>query len=309
MKKIIALVLSLMFAFSSVVIAFAAGEKGEKPFENSEFYTFEDYTLHYRTYEPEGEVKNQILLIHGFCLSTATFEGIAEIYAENGFRTVLVDVPNFGYSSRETAETKLLNREEVIFSLMDYLGGTWVVGGHSMGGGISINLATDYPERVTGLVLFAPQTSFKGSGEPNSLVSKMMQAMMEVVRTVILWFPTVIRYALVATSFSDFEYAKNYEIERITAPFEIKGTGAGIAIMSTHTRDSDLSKLKELSIPTVIVTADKDNVANADNLKAIIDNAPEGTGVENFEKGGHMMMEYNPKRAAEVTLPIIEKCK
>lgn len=307
MKKALSLFLALTLILTAIPFAFAVNT--DKPFDNSSFYKVnDDYTLHYRTYEAKGEEKNQIMLIHGFCLSTATFEGLAEIYAENGYTTVLVDVPNFGYSSRETSETTLMDREDVIYTLMDYLGGTWIAGGHSMGGGIAINLATDHPETVTGLVLFAPQTSSDASEtQIPTFLQKPMQTVMEVVRTVILWFPCVIRYALVAGSFSSMEFAKDYEIEKITDPFTIKGTGAGIAIMSTHTRGSDLSKLKELDIPCVIVTADKDIVANADNLQAIIDNAPEGTKVVNFVEGGHMMMEYNPTKAAEETLPIMEK--
>lgn len=307
MKKVLSVLLALTLIFTALPVAFAVNT--EMPFENSAFHEIGDYKLHYRTYEAKGEEKNQILLIHGFCLSTATFEGLAEIYAENGYKTVLVDVPNFGYSSRETDHTELMDREDVIFSLMEAFGGTWIVGGHSMGGGLAINLATDHPETVTGLVLFAPQTSFEGKKTETPFGTKPMQIMMEVVRTVILWFPCVIRYALVAGSFSSMEFAKDYDITKITDPFTIKGTGAGIAIMSSHTRGSDLSKLKELNIPCVVVTADKDMVANADNLKAIIENSPTGTKVVNFTEGGHMMMEYNPERAAEETLPVIANCK
>ena len=307
MKKALSFVLALVLIFTAIPFAFAVNT--EKPFDNSSFYKVnDDYTLHYRVYEAKGEEKNQILLIHGFCLSTATFEGLAEIYAENGYRTILVDVPNFGYSSRETDDTELMDREDVIYALMENLGGTFILGGHSMGGGLAINLATDHPETVTGLVLFAPQTSADSSETTiPQLLHKPMQVMMEMVRTVILWFPTLIRYALVAGSFSSLEFAKDYDITKITDPFTIKGTGAGIAIMSTHTRGSDLSKLKALRIPCVIVTADKDMVANKDNLQAIIDNSPEGTKVANFTEGGHMMMEYNPTKAAEVTLPVLEK--
>lgn len=308
MKKALSIVMALIMILTAVTFAFAVDT--EKPFDNSEFYKVnDDYTLHYRTYEAKGVEKNQIMLIHGFCLSTATFEGLAEIYAENGYTTVLVDVPNFGYSSRESSETNLMDREDVIYALMDYLGGTFIVGGHSMGGGLAINLATDHPEKVTGLVLFAPQTSADSSEmKIPAFLHKPMQLMMETVRTVILHFPCVIRYALVAGSFSSMEFAKDYDISKITDPFTIKGTGAGIAIMSTHTRGSDLSKLKALNIPCVIVTADKDMVASADNLQAIIDNAPEGTKFVNFAEGGHMMMEYNPTKAAEKTLPVIEMC-
>ena len=109
MKKILALVLAVVMMLTAIPFAFAVNT--EKPFDNSSFYKVnDDYTLHYRVYEAKGEEKNQILLIHGFCLSTATFEGLAEIYAENGYRTILVDVPNFGYSSRETDDTELGQR-------------------------------------------------------------------------------------------------------------------------------------------------------------------------------------------------------
>ena len=309
MKKIVSLILVVVMIFTAIPFAFAVDT--DKPFDNSEFYKVnDDYTLHYRVFEAEGEEKNKVVLLHGFCLSGVTFEGLAEIYADNGYTTILVDVPNFGYSSRETSKTDLMDREDVIFALLENLGGTFVVGGHSMGGGLAINLATDHPETVTGLVLFAPQTSADASEtQIPAFLHKPMQIMMETVRKVILYFPTLIRYALVAGSFSSMEFAKDYDITKITDPFTIEGTGAGIAIMSTHTRGSDLSKLKELHIPCVIVTADKDMVASADNLQAIIDNAPEGTKVVNFAEGGHMMMEYNPTKAAGETLPVIEMCK
>ena len=309
MKKITSLIIVLVLLITSIPFVFAVDT--DKPFSNSEFYKVnDDYTLHYRTFEAKGEEKNQIMLIHGFCLSGVTFEGLAEIYADNGYTTVLVDVPNFGYSSRETDETKLMDREDIIYALMENLGGKWILGGHSMGGGLAINLATDHPETVTGLVLFAPQTSADAAEtQIPTFLQKPMQIMMETVRRVILYFPCVIRYALVAGSFSSMEFAKDYDISKITDPFTIKGTGAGIAIMSTHTRGSDLSKLKVLHIPCVIVTADKDMVASADNLQAIIDNAPKGTKVVNFAEGGHMMMEYNPTKAAGETLPVIEMCK
>lgn len=309
MKKIVSLILVVVMIFTAIPFAFAVDT--DKPFDNSEFYKVnDDYTLHYRVFEAEGEEKNKVVLLHGFCLSGVTFEGLAEIYANNGYTTILVDVPNFGYSSRETSETDLMDREDVIFALLENLGGTFVVGGHSMGGGLAINLATDHPETVTGLVLFAPQTSADASEtQIPAFLHKPMQIMMETVRKVILYFPTLIRYALVAGSFSSMEFAKDYDITKITDPFTIEGTGAGIAIMSTHTRGSDLSNLKELHIPCVIVTADKDMVASADNLQAIIDNAPKGTKVVNFAEGGHMMMEYNPTKAAGETLPVIEMCK
>lgn len=307
MKKAISLLLAAIMIFILGVTAFAAED--EKPFDNSNFHTVGDYTLHYRTYIPDGVAENQIMLIHGFCLSTASLEGIAEEYRKAGYYVVTVDVPNFGYSSRETNETAKLSREEVIYSLVESLGGKWIIGGHSMGGGIALNLAADYPEVFTGLVLFAPQTSNEVSGMAGSFVaSSFMQKLFNFVLKVALKLPPIVR-SLVEMSFSDAEYAKDYDLSRITAPMSVPGTGAGIVVMTSHTRGTDFEAVSELSIPAVVITAKEDRVASAENLQQIIDALGENATVYECEKGGHMMMEYNPVLVAEKTLPVIEICK
>lgn len=301
MKKITALFLSVLMIFMFTGVAFAKQEQAA-PFENSSFFDSGEYSIHYRTFEPETEVKNQIFLLHGFCLSTVSLEGVAEEYAEKGYRVVLADCPNFGYSTRETSETKLVDREELMFELVESLGGKWIVGGHSMGGGIAINLAVDHPELFTGAILFAPQTSAESSPVTSLLLrSGFMQTFYTLVLKLALMFPSVVR-SLVEMSFSDSEFAAAYDLEKITAPFRLDGSGAGLAIMASHTRGSDLEAFGQLDIPCVILTAADDRVANADNLQKIIDNAPEKTVVESGLAGGHMMMEYDPVLAAELTL-------
>lgn len=304
MKKLTVVLLAILMVFSLTVTAFAADEK---PFENSAFYTEGDYTIHYRTFEPEGAVKGQIFLVHGFCLSTVSLEGVAAEYAKAGYRVVVADAPSFGYSTKENSKTKLVDREVLFYGLLKELGGKWIAGGHSMGGGIAINLATDYPEIVTGAILFAPQTSAETSGVAAMFMrSAVMQTVYSVVLKFALLFPSVVR-ALVEMSFSDKEFAEAYDLSRITAPFTIEGSGPAVAIMASHARGSNLEAFSQLEIPCVILTAKDDRVANADNLQAIIDNAPEGTVVVKDLEGGHMMMEYNPALAAELTLAVIDK--
>lgn len=307
MKKITSLVLVLIMAFSMSVSA-CAGAIPEKLYDNSRFFSYKDYTLHYRAYDGDPADKKQVLLVHGFCLSTASLEGVAEEYMAAGYDVVTVDAPNFGYSVRETNDILLLDREEVIYALMCHLGGKWIVGGHSMGGGIAVNIATDYSDVVSGLVLYAPQTNTEAKGIAAKMsASKLMQNIMSVMLAFALRMPYLVRM-LVEMSFSSKEYAKTYDLSRITAPMSVDGTGAGISIMSSHTRGTDFEKLSALEIPCVIFTASEDKVASADNLKTIIDCAPKGTVVYNFEEGGHMMMEYNPKEVARLSLPIMEKC-
>ena len=308
MKKVLSLILVLSMLLSLGVSAFAVPIP-EKPYDNSNFFNYKDYTLHYRTYEGDPTDKKQILLVHGFCLSTASLEGVAEEYMSAGYDVITVDAPNFGYSSRETRKTELLDREEVIHALMCHIGGRWIVGGHSMGGGIAINIATDYSEDVSGLVLYAPQTNTKAEGLMSRISSSyIMQAVYNIILAFALRMPFLVRM-LVEMSFSDKEYADSYDLKRITAPLSVDGTGGGITMMASHTRDSDFEKLSALEIPCVIFTATEDRVAMAENLQKIIDSAPEGKEVYNLEKGGHMMMEYNPKEVARLSLPVMNRCK
>ena len=303
MKKLTSVLLAVLMVFSLTVTSFAANE--EKPFDNSKFYTEGDYTIHYRVFEPSDAVRGQIFLVHGFCLSTVSLEGVAAEYAGAGYRVVLADAPSFGYSTKENSKTKLVDREVLFYGLLKELGGKWIVGGHSMGGGIAINLATDYPEITEGAILFAPQTSNEMSGVTAMLMrSGIMQTMYSLVLKLALLFPSIVR-SLVEMSFSDKEFAADYDLSRITAPFTLEGSGPAVAIMASHTRGSNLEAFSQLDIPCVILTARDDRVANADNLQAIIDNAPEGTVVHKDLEGGHMMMEYNPALAAELTLEVI----
>ena len=308
MKKILSMILALVMVLT-LVVPVSAKPIPEKPYENSRFFTYKDYTLHYRVYDGDPADNKQVLLVHGFCLSTASLEGIAEEYMSAGYDVVTVDAPNFGYSTRETNKMELLDREEIIYALMCDIGGKWIVGGHSMGGGIAINIATDYSHIVSGLVLYAPQTNTEAKGISAKMsASKLMQTLMSAVLAFALRMPVLVRM-LVEMSFSSKEYAKNYDLSRITEPMSVDGTGAGISIMSSHTRDTDFEKLSSLKMPCVIFTASEDRVAMADNLQTIIDSAPGGKVVYNFEEGGHMMMEYNPKAVAELSLPIMEKCR
>ena len=306
MKKVISVFLSVILVFSLSSATLAAEDGTSLPFDNSSFFEVGDYTLHYRTYSAETEnEKGQIMLLHGFGLSTASFEGLAAEYAKNGFKVVTLDLPNFGYSSRETRKTSFLDREELVFALMEKLGGKWILGGHSMGGGIAINVATEHPDLVSALFLFAPQST-AAIGKPlNQLVSSsLVTAMFESLISIGSRLPFVMRI-LVAQSFSDTEYAKKYDVSKISAPLQIKGTGAGIAVMSSHAKATDLEAFSALSIPVVIVTADNDKIASADNLDAILSAAPENTKTVSFAAGGHMMMEYSPEAVCEATLAAI----
>ena len=98
LKKLIAVICAVMMVIPFIFTATAAYEA---PFDNSFYYTEGEYTLHYRIFKAENE-KAKILMVHGFGCSTSTWEPVAKELVDDGYTCVLVDLPGFGYSTRET---------------------------------------------------------------------------------------------------------------------------------------------------------------------------------------------------------------
>ena len=132
--KILSFVLALIMMFS--VTSFAADAE-EKPFENSEFFTYGDYTVHYRRFFPEGETKGRIIMLHGFVCSTYAWNNMAAEMTERGYECLLIDLPGFGYTTREDENTNFVPRETLVKELAETIApmSEWIVAGHSMGGG------------------------------------------------------------------------------------------------------------------------------------------------------------------------------
>lgn len=307
MKKLISVFLCIVISLFTTVTCLSATTQ-EKPFDNSNFFTKGDYTIHYRSFEPENDPCGQVLFLHGFGLSTASFCDMVGYFTEAGYRCVLVDLPNAGYSTRETAKTKPIPREELVTSLMDSLGGEWVLAGHSMGGGVALNIAASSPSNLKALALYCPQTTA-------ALTPTMMKLMRSPLATGI--FEAIISLGsrnrllmrLVAMSaIGDREYLSSYDISEISTPLQIRGTGAGMAIMTTNATPTDFEKVKEINLPVLLIKGTDDNVASEDNLQQI-EAALQGEKTLVLEGGNHMFLQVMAERTARETLGFLEANK
>ncbi|WP_404992932.1 alpha/beta fold hydrolase [Cupriavidus pauculus] len=127
-----------------------------------------------------------VLLVHGLSGQLANFDyGMIEPLSRD-FRVIAVDRPRAGYSTRQPgAPADLRAQADTLAALIDQLGlHKPLVVGHSLGGAISLALATYHPDRVGGLALIAPLT------QPPEAVSPVFQAMAvqsAFVRKLIAW--------------------------------------------------------------------------------------------------------------------------
>src|SRR6202158_5614691 len=103
-----------------------------------------------------------IVVVHGFGGSTFSFRyQMAELSRDH--RCVAIDLKGFGYSQRpEGGDYSLTGQAGLVLQAMDLLGiDRCVLMGHSMGGDVSMRIATIAPERIEKLILAASATGMK----------------------------------------------------------------------------------------------------------------------------------------------------
>ncbi len=112
--------------------------------------------LRYREWGTPVAGEPAIVLIHGFANSIQTFRLLAPLLADD-YHVIALDVPGFGLSDKP-ADHDYSNASQaaVISAFIDALGlDTVVIGGHSMGGTLSLHVAEQSPH-VVGMVLLNP---------------------------------------------------------------------------------------------------------------------------------------------------------
>ena len=307
-KAIVAMLLSVLMVLTVVVPAFAASAKTTKPYENSEFFTVGDYTLHYRQFKAKNP-KGQIMMIHGFALSSYCYVELAERLQKKGYTCVLVDQPDFGYSSRETKDTKIMEREDLVYALMKHLSSKpWYVSGHSMGGYIALAVAQKYPKSVKNLLLYST-CGYEGSeGLRQALMTN--EAYLNFAGPVLEKAGTVDPLILLLywVACMDFEYAYNYDRSQIEDPYKIEGTGSAALRAFNYLPKTDYAKVKKMN-PILFLYGDEDFVIQESQRKQLRESLPKGSKEVIIKGAGHMVIETHADQVAKKTLSFLKANK
>lgn len=180
------------------------------PFANSTFRTVSGVQLHVRVWpaassatapavpapassqpvQPSGKV----LLIHGLGGSTVSWEENVAALQAQGYWTVAVDLPGFGYSTRQTGlNHSQASRARLLWTLLSELepempaslrDAPWRLVGHSMGGGTATAMALADPKRTAAVILVDGAVFENAPGPASTLVrfppvARWLQVMLE----------------------------------------------------------------------------------------------------------------------------------
>lgn len=263
----------------------------KKPFENSKFFTTKDQvSLHYRIWEPTINQKGQILLIHGLAGSTFSFRNNVEALANAGYLVVAVDLPAFGYSSRQTGLSHdQVSRAKWIFELLDDIEKNnktvdkWYLLGHSMGGSTILAMSNLEPERVKSLIMVdAAIVSTQSNRLPFPFTN---------------WLKVILNYFMLnEDTFATFlqqAYGQKPTEDEVTGyvrPLQIKGTNQALVEFVNTSKNVLIEEWEHPDIPMFVLWGKQDTwipVSDIDKIKDVATNVE----VHIFEDAAHCAYE------------------
>lgn len=306
MKKIISIICAVAIVVSSVSMLAFAVDTSYKPYEDSRYFEYGDYDIHYRVVPAKGERKGRIMMLHGFLCSTYAWRNMAPIFAEAGYDCVMADIPNFGFSTRESDDMEIVEREIIITELMKSIApmDEWIIAGHSMGGGVATNIAIENP--VDALLLYcpAPQSEF-----PDAMEGIMTSGIMKGIMNAFFKYGTKIDFLVKLIIFAatmDWDFSMNYDVSGVTDAVQYDGFGGGMCEMMFNVKATDLENADKVKCPVIICQASEDIIIN-DTMKSQMHEAFPDAATYVVEGGGHQCIENRADELCKVTLDFINE--
>jgi pimeloyl-ACP methyl ester carboxylesterase len=274
--------------------ALSSGAGAEIPAPPGEYVEIDGASIRY-VEEGSGPA---VLLIHG-ASSNAEDMRVALSGHLDGYRAIYIDRPGLGWSERPDGRWTPEREAALIRALMTELEiEDPVVVGHSWGGAITMRLAIDHGDALTGLVLIAPALrSDVGEAAWYNRASRIPLVGPLITRVFVpILGPRQIGSGL-ETTFSPQSvpegYAETVRINRLFNPSVFKANAADMAPVNEHLAAQE-GRYDEIALPTVILAGPNDEVVythmHSGRVAPTMPNARLVTDAD----WGHMLHHYAP---------------
>jgi pimeloyl-ACP methyl ester carboxylesterase len=242
------------------------------------------------------------LFVHGWGVSSYTFHRNLRAAADAGVPVWAFDLKGHGYSDKPVAAAAytLDALAGHVVDVMDALGlERAVLVGHSMGGGISVRVATSAPERVAGLVLLAPV----GFGAVNlvRLAEWLLPKPLDTLLPYFAWRMTA-RVAL-ALAYGSGARPSPRDVDEYWAP---TADPAFVRVVREVTRAVDWrpgrpEELSRVRCPAVVMFGTQDRIVRGDSAETYVRCLPDAR-LELIRGAGHVLPEEVPERVNETVV-------
>lgn len=268
-----------------------------QPFADSRVTTLDGVRWHTRAAGPDG--RPLVVLIHGFAGSTASWERTRPVLHGRGWRTLAIDLPAFGYSSRDPLP---VDESAQLWELIEAECQSQPVAlvGHSMGAAVVTRLALTRPESTQGLILVdgGPALGDSRSGSWRGATLRTLLAYPPVPRW-IDWYASHRLYT--PEAFAELlgsAYGRTptpAEIEAYLAPMRVEGTSAAIlARMSRRGEPLPTDVASRLTLPVTLIWGRNDTWVPLAVGERAQQRLPQAE-LKVIEGAGHNPMETHPE--------------
>ena len=246
-----------------------------------------------------------ILMVHGLGGQMRNFTYALVDRLKDRFRVVVMERPGAGYSQRAPgASARLGVQADVVAEFIGALGlGKPLLVGHSLGGALSLAVALEHPETVSGLALISPLTQPQDS-PPKAFAGLYIPS--PIVRRLVAWTlaaPLAIRNreAVLSAVFGP---------EPAPDDFATRGGGMlGLRPRTFYSTSTDLVAVNEdlpglqaryatLELPAGVIFGADDRILDARVHGAAMTSQVPGLAYETIEGAGHMIPLTRPDRVA-----------
>lgn len=238
--------------------------------------------LYYFAHNPQERRLPPVILIHGAGGTHLSWP--AEIRRLPGQRMLAVDLPGHG-KSPGLGKHSIPEYSRCLLDFMDTLGiFKAVLVGHSMGGGIALDLALNHPGYVAGLGLIASNARLR--------VAQAILDGLALPATVPATLQTIV----------DWSYGPQVDddLKKLAARRLAETRPAVLSGDMVACNDFDvLQRLPEIQLPTLIVCGTEDRMTPlrySESMAIQISNA----ALQTIDSAGHMVMLEQPRRVAGI---------
>lgn len=273
-----------------------ASERAVRRYEHLDLHDLASHGKHVEVdgvemhYEEMG-AGDPVVLIHGLGASTYCYRFLLPALADS-HRAIALDLPGFGFSSREAGDMSHEAMVRYLAAFLDALGiekAAFV--GHSMGGSIVQRFAVAFPERVQALVLVSPATN--GQLRRAWFMSPIAAPWVSLFAWLLYYNPRMRRRWL-RLAVHDPAFLTPELMVRYSFPTRIRGNSGGLRRwLMGRARDRPFDP-SSIHAPTLIVWGKSDRLLPPTGGLRLIRQI-EASRLEVVPEAGHLVLEEKPE--------------
>jgi len=281
----------------------------ELTYSNSQFNEIDGIEIHYQQVGENSDTL--IILLHGFGASTYSWQKVMDPLSEYG-AVLAYDRPAFGLTERvvfsediEINPYKMDYQPEIVVNFIDEdLTEKVILIGNSAGGTVAIQTALDYPDKISALILVSPAV-FAGGGAPGWIKPLLNLPHFNRLGPILVRSIRERGLELLELAWHDPQKITEKDYENYQKPLSVDNWDMALWEFTKVNGGTDLqTRLKELSIPVLIISGEDDKIIPVEQSKQL---AAELSGSELviIPSCGHVPQEECPNEFLEAVVPFI----